>query len=375
MYKILVSCLSYDNGQSGISDYINHTIEELSKDHQLDVIILKKDVNIFPIKNKNIDFIEVSDKLARPLFSMLWHLFILPFKIKKGYDLIFLPAGNRRLLCRYPIFTITTFHDLSQFHIEQKYDRFRMFYIQRLIPFFLKKVHIAVAVSKATKDDMIKFYKMDENKIKVAYNGYDRERFNAKPATKTTCEILGFDKKYILYVARIEHPGKNHMNLIKAYEMLPEENKEEYNLVCAGGFKERSEEVLIYARNSKDHSRLKFPGFVPDADMSDLYKNASLFAMPSLYEGFGIPLVEAMACNIPVISSDRGPLPEVGEDAVLFFNPDKPEDIKDKIALIITNEKLKKELTQKGLEQVKKFNWKKHADEIINIFEEYHEKH
>ncbi|MFO7895647.1 MAG: glycosyltransferase family 1 protein [Candidatus Cloacimonadales bacterium] len=371
MYKIFISALAYDRGQSGISDYINNVVYQLSQKHKLDILILRDDLNNFPIKNSNIRFITVTDKLAKPIYSMLWHLFILPFRYKyKKYDFIFLPAGNRRIFAYYPIFTITTFHDLSQFHIQNKYDPLRMFYIKRVIPYFLRKVDKIVAVSKATKADLIRFYHCPEAKITVAYNGYDSKKFNSEPAEKSRQDILESDKKYILYVARVEHPGKNHLNLIKAYERLPKTIKAEYNLVCAGGFKERSEEVLAYKERSADRDKINFTGFFPAEDLIDLYKNATLFVMPSFYEGFGIPLVEAMACGIPVISSDRGPLPEVVGEQALLFNPDKPAEIAEKIEEVLSDAEKCKELIDKGRARLKYFQWKLHCEKIIQLYKE-----
>ena len=371
MYKIFVSLMAYDKGQSGISDYINNVVFQLSKKHKLDLLILESDIKNFPIVSDNIKFIKVSDNFAKPIYNMLWHLFILPFKYNlKKYDFLFLPAGNRRIFAFYPTFTISTFHDLSQFHIANKYDGFRMFYIRKVIPFFLKKVDRIVAVSQATKNDMIKFYKTESEKITVAYNGYNEEKFDSLPPNKSRQQILDSEKKYILYVARVEHPGKNHLNLIKAYELLSDEIKAEYNLICAGGLKERSEEVLEYHKKSEDEKNINFTGFFPAEDLVDLYKNASLFVMPSFYEGFGIPLVEAMACNIPVTCSDRGPLPEVGGDAALLFNPDKPVDIAKKITVILTNPILKEDMIDKAKERLKLFRWSLHADKIIKLYEE-----
>ncbi len=369
MYKIFISVMAYDHGESGISDYINNVVSELSKENKLDLLILREDLQNFPIRNDNIRFITVSDRLGKPIFNMLWHLFILPFSYNfKKYDFIFLPAGNRRILAYYPIFTITTFHDLSQFHIENKYDSLRMFYIKKVIPFFLKKVNKIVAVSNATKKDLIEFYNCDEDKITVAYNGYDSNKFNQIPSSKSRLEILGSDKKYLLYVARVEHPGKNHLNLIKAYELLPEDVKSEYNLVCVGGFKERSEEVLAYKENSKDSEKIIFTGYFPSEDLIDLYKLASLFVMPSFFEGFGIPLVEAMACNIPVICSNRGPLPEVVGDAALLFDPDSPHEIAEKIMIMLNNDEMRQEFIDKGNGRLERFQWSLHCDKILQLY-------
>ncbi len=372
--KIFMSAMAYDRGESGISDYMNNVVLELAKKNEIDVLLLKSDMKKFP-KAKNINLFSVSDNLAKPLINMFWHLFILPFILNfKKYDLAFLPAGNRRLFCYYPIFTIVTFHDLSQFHIKAKYDKFRMFYIRHIIPFFLQRVHKIIAVSEATKQDIIKFYGIDAQKIAVAYNGFDPKKFNSEPAPESRKNILASEKNYLLYVSRIEHPGKNHLNLIKAYEQLPASLQEKYDLVCAGGFKEKSEVVREYAERSKLKNNIKLTGFFPAENITSLYKNASLFVFPSLYEGFGIPLIEAMACKIPVVCSDRGPLPEVAGDAALLFDPENPQSIKEKMQLVLENDALRKELVDKGSERIKKFSWSLHAEKIMRLYREFNEK-
>jgi len=292
MADILVCAIPYDNGKSGISNYINNVVEELSKNNKIDLIILKKDLDIFPVKNKNMNFIKVSNILKSPLLNMIWVTFILPFLIKyKKYDFVFLPAGNRRVFAFYKIKTIITFHDLSQFNIKGKYDLFRMFYIKKIIPFFLKKAPILTAISENTKKDMIKHYKIDGDKIYVNYNGYEENLFNKslQPDIQKIKEEFGIEKKYFLYIARIEHPGKNHINLIKAYDMLPDKIKDEYDLVFAGGMWNGSEKVLDYI---KEHEvkNVRFLGFISNEILPVLFKTASLYTFPSLYEGFGILL-------------------------------------------------------------------------------------
>jgi N-acetylglucosaminyldiphosphoundecaprenol N-acetyl-beta-D-mannosaminyltransferase len=369
MFKIFVSCMAYDNGQSGISDYINNIINELSEDNILDIMILEKDRDKFPVSNSNIDLMITRNLFKRPIINALWHLFVLPYKIRKSkYDFIFLPAGNRRLFYRNKIFTIVTFHDLSQFYIKKKYSNLRMFYIKYIIPFFLKKADTILAVSFNTKNDIIKHYKINEEKIKVSYNGFNKERFNLKKEADIKDLLPELKKKYILYVSRIEHPGKNHLNLIKAYELLSADLKSEYDLVFAGGLKEQSKKVVKYAKKSLDAEKIKFTGFVPDNILPPLYKSASVFALPSFYEGFGIPLVEAMACGIPVLCSDRGALKEVGDEAVIFFEPDDPEEIKEKLELLLSDKNKRKELIDKGLERSKTFSWKKHKDDLLRIY-------
>ena len=373
MHRILVSAMGYDGGKSGISEYIRSTVLKLAENNKIDLIILKKELPNFPHQESdNINLIVYSNLLAKPAINMLWHLFILPFTLNfKKYDFIFLPAGNRRLFCRYPIKTYITMHDLSQYHIENKYDGFRMFYVKKIIPRFLSKAHCIFSISESTKKDLIKYYKLDENKIVINYNGFNSSTYSAENCIKREDSkvLSSINSKYILYVARIEHPGKNHLNLIKAYEMLPDAVKKEYCLVFAGSFWNEGEKVREYANKSKDKNKINFLGFVDDAEMPGLYKNASLYAFPSFYEGFGIPILEAMSSEIPVICSNTSSLPEVGGDAVYTFDPEKPEDIKQKMELLLNDEKIRSDMIAKGNIRVKEFSWEKHCNIIIREYE------
>ncbi|MCP4177246.1 MAG: glycosyltransferase family 4 protein [bacterium] len=370
MYRILMSAMGYDNGKSGISEYIRSTAVELAKNHKVDLIILKKELDKFPYRDSpNLNLLVYSDRYSKPLVNMLWHLFILPFFINyKKYDFIFLPAGNRRLFCRYPLTTYVTMHDLSQYHVKNKYDKFRMFYIKKIVPYFLKKADWIFSISESTKKDLLRYYKLDEQKIIVNYNGFDSSVYDDKKSISKP-EIEDLDKAYILYVARIEHPGKNHINLIKAYEKLSKVIKKKYDLVLAGSLWNGGEIVKKYAENSDDSENIKFLGFVKNADMPGLYSNASLYAFPSLYEGFGIPILEAMSCGIPVICSNTSSLPEVGGDAVYTFKPKDPDDIKDKIESVLNNDSLVKKMVTKGHRRVKNFSWEKHCNIIVEKYE------
>ena len=180
MERVFVSGMAYGKGQSGTSVYINSVVAELCKNYQVDLLLLTDDE--FPIKSENLRVIRVSQKLAHPVTNMLWHLFVLPFSFNyKKYSLVFLPAANRRLFCRNLDNLVVTFHDLSQFHIPNKYDAFRVFYIKKVIPFFLKNTKKIIAISQATKNDLIKFYGLDKNNIQVNYNGFTQAKVDSMP--------------------------------------------------------------------------------------------------------------------------------------------------------------------------------------------------
>ena len=364
MEKVLISALAYDDGKSGIANYIENVVKALSKHVAIDLIVNEDEVKFFEGISDNITFKVVPASLKKPIFNVLWHLLVLPFKIDKdAYDWMLLPAGNRRLMAFYPVKTFVTMHDLSQFNVEKKYDMFRMFYIKQVIPFFLKRADKIFTVSANTAKDMEIHYGMDIDALIVNYNGVNLDSFS--PAALGSEQLSKHKKPYILYVARIEHPGKNHLNLIKAYEKLPEDIKEKYDLCLVGSDWNGAEVVHEYAQNSKDRSRIEFAGYVYNDDLPDYYREASLFVFPSFYEGFGIPVVEAMASGTPVATSFTSSLPEVGGEAAAYFDPNLPENISEVMATILKDPETGKKMVELGYEQVKKFNWDRHAEIIL----------
>ena len=357
MQKILISALAYDGGKSGIANYIENVVTVLSKYNYIDLIVNEDEVKFFEGISKRISFKIVPSYLKKPIFNVIWHLFVLPFKINDEYSWMLLPAGNRRLMAFYPIKTAVTMHDLSQFNVGKKYDRFRMFYIKHVVPFFIKKVDKIFTVSQSTADDMVLHYGMKQEELIVNHNGINTENFS--PASESEKVLL--KNSYILYVSRIEHPGKNHLNLIKAYELLPESMKQKYDLYLIGSDWNGAEVVHTYADLSLDSKRIKFLGYVKNSDLPRYYRNASLFVFPSFYEGFGIPIVEAMASGVAVVCSCTSSLPEVGGDAALYFDPKYPEDISKAMSKVLSNPIYKNCMCKLGLQQAKKFDWNKHV--------------
>ena len=365
--------MGYDGGKSGISEYINQVTEHLCREHRVDLLILEQDREVFPLpESDNLRFITYSNRYAKPALNMLWHSLVLPFRINfSEYDFVFLPAGNRRLFGRCPKPCLVTFHDLSQFHIPGKYDALRMFYIKKIVPALLKRTaDLVFAVSSSTKRDIVEYYHYPADKIEVNYNGYNAGRFgNAEVDGEAVREKYGLTKPYILYVARIEHPGKNHLNLIKAYEQLPEALKVRYDMAFAGSKWLGGEAVIEYWEQSPDKERIKLLGFVENAHLPGLYRGASIYAFPSFFEGFGIPLLEALSSGVPAVCANTSSLPEVGGGAVLTFSPDSPEEIRDRLVEVMENPGLREEMIAKGYEQVKKFSWEIHTRKILEGYE------
>jgi glycosyltransferase involved in cell wall biosynthesis len=172
---------------------------------------------------------------------------------------------------------------------------------------------------------------------------------------------------FILYTSRIEHPGKNHARLIHAFADLKRKGGIPHQLVLAGTDRERAEEVHRAARESGFARDILFTGFVAAADLPLLYQAADLFVFPSLYEGFGLPILEAMACGTPVGCSKISSMPEVAGDAAVLFDPDEKDSIASAIRSIITGTDLRNALAARGLERSRQFSWAKTARQTLEV--------
>ena len=220
-----------------------------------------------------------------------------------------------------------------------------------------------ICISEYAKKDIIHYLKVPEDKCEVIYHGINELFFNIKKDNNVLKKYNLDKKRYILFVSTIQ-PRKNHISLIKAYDMLPNKIKEEYELVFIGHYGWECTDVL----NAIKISKIKWLQQVSQSELYILLQQSSLFVFPSLFEGFGFPPLEAMASQVPVITSNKTTLPEVCEDAALYFDPLNILDIRDKILDVLTDEYLQKCLIEKGLKQAKKFSWKKSTERHLKLF-------
>jgi len=232
-----------------------------------------------------------------------------------------------------------------------------------------KAVKIIVPCHFVKKTILEKFPVLKE-KIEVIFEGYDQRRFNLEKNFQNIESVLKkyqIKKPYFLCVGRLEK-RKNQINLIKAYKVLNKINSKTPDLVLVGksgyGYQEIKKEIL----NNKG---IKEVGYVSESELKVIYQEALAFIFPSLYEGFGLPILEAMACGIPVLASRIEPFIEIGEKEILFFNQNKFEEIANKMDLIIKDEELRFHLIKVGLNRVKYFSWQKMAEQLMDVFLSY----
>jgi exopolysaccharide biosynthesis WecB/TagA/CpsF family protein len=368
--RILYSCIAYDSGKSGISVCMREQSRALkAAGHKVTLIVNAEDCAAFA----NFDRIIVPQWARRPLFSMLYHLFILPFRIRKAdYDFCVLGAANRRAFAFYPIPTLAIVHDLSQYHVQAKYDCFRMFYIQYLLPFFVRRATLIGAISRSTRQDLIDYWHVPEKKLRDVPDGLSLPATQGAPLSPEVLrEKFGIRRPYLLYVSRLEHPGKNHVRLMEAFERLPQFIAEKYDLVMAGAKWPGADAIFDSAARNRYGDHFIFPGFVENDDMKALYAGAVGYVFPSLFEGFGLSLIEAMHYGIPCACSSTSSLGELGEGCALLFNPEETAEITEALRQLLTDEKGNAERIAAGKKRAAQYTWEANAGRVGEVMTKY----
>lgn len=369
--RIVISALALGKGHCGISHYIVATTQELLGEHQVSLLIHPSDKAAFPLQHDNLHFIEIPEFLRKPFLSTLFHLYILPWWPGfKRYDLVFLPAGNRRLFAHYPPNTILTFHVIPQLSLSRKQDIFRLLYHKFMVGRYLHKAPLIYTTSESTKSDLRRLFGIPGNRIRVNYNGYDPKTLENPTALSELKTKFGFKGRYILYVSHIGDPSRNHLNLLDAYQKLPQKVKEEYELVCVGEILNGAEKVMKHWNKLECKRQVQFPGYVDSLDLAGLYKHASLYVLPSLYEVYGITLLEAFASGVPVVCSNTSSLPEIGKNAVLTFNPKRPKEIAKAMSSVLLNVELANQLTARAYKRLEDFSWERHCKRLLETMQD-----
>jgi glycosyltransferase involved in cell wall biosynthesis len=225
----------------------------------------------------------------------------------------------------------------------------------------LRRADLILANSEHSKADMVSVCGIAPERIRVIYHCFDRDIYESSMLdAREKARVLGrygIDTPYVLWVGKME-PRKNLVRLVRAYGQLLERRKDlALQLVLCGGQNWGCEDLNRLLRQPAYRGRVICTGVVPSSDLSVLYRGALSFAMPSLYEGFGVPPLEAMASGVPVMSSNRSSLPEIAGNAALYFDPDSVEEMSMAMERLITDQALRQQLVALGRERVKQFSW------------------
>jgi len=303
---------------------------------------------------------------------------------KEKIDLIHYPHFNVPILtpCKF----VVTIHDLILTHFPTLRATTLSPYLYWLknlaykivIVFAVRKSKKIITVSEFTKNDICEQFKVKKEKIVVTYEGVTNlakgsdSLFVAKLDNQETLRKYNIKHDFLLYVGNA-YPHKNLDWLLHVFKKLIV-NRPELRLVLVGKedyFYNRIHEIAkslnLWSNDSADSSVI-FPGYVPDAQLEVLYQEAKIYVFPSLYEGFGLPPLEAMANSCPVLSSNQASLPEILGEAALYFNPEKDNDFIKKVDIILNDHNLREQLISSGLERIKKYSWSNCAQETLKIY-------
>jgi len=305
--------------------------------------------------------------LSDDWLARLWHRARLPIPVEVvtgRVDLFYSPdfvlpptlPGTRTLL---------TVHDLSFLRYPDHFVPKLVRYLGRVVPRSVARADRVLADSEATRADLIRLLGVPPERVEVLYSGVDpRFRPEPEPGERERLQArygVG-ERPYVLSVGTLQ-PRKNYVRLIRAFAHL----RPDLYLVIAGGRGWLYEEVLAEAERHPD--RVRVLGFVDEADLPALYRGAALFVFPSLYEGFGLPVLEAMACGVPVVCSNSSSLPEVAGEAALLVDPHDEEGLAEAMRRALEDEGARRRMIARGLERAAGFTWERAARQLLAAFE------
>lgn len=365
----------------GIGEYTENLVRGLAKiDRENKYLLLyQRGLPLFGLNQANFIFtpLKLPKKRMPKGFNALWDQCYFPIDLR-GKRLALFHSCDFNLPLMRPGKAVVTIHDLSLFLFPRVSGNSlgdRMIY--RLKMFLSSKAECIITDSSNSKEDIVKLLHIPEERIRVIPLAPSEESLLMKneEKIKEVRRKYNIRGRFIFSLGGINNKLKNHSRLLKAFSNLIEETKMEYQLVMAGRKKGRyyDKPFSLLKKEMNElglEGKVILTGFVPRVDLLSLYNAAELFVFPSLYEGFGIPPLEAMACGTPVVSSNTSSLPEVVGDAALLFNPYKIEEITQAMQKVLTDNDLRQNLIAKGFEQAKKFSWEKTARETLKVYEE-----
>lgn len=373
--RIGINARYLQNTYSGITVYLLNLLLNLKRiDTQNEYTLffgsgknLPEDIRKFQY-NYDIPGIAANNQLLK----IMWAHLYLPGAIKKRkIDIFHETSFVAPIIKTCPL--ITTVYDLAYLYTPESFTCRNRLYFKALLAKSIKKSNFIIATSINTKKDIIDNFPHCADKIKVVYGGVDArlKPVTDKEVTAKIKELYKIKKDFILAVSLIS-PRKNLTALIKAWKLLRTERKLDVQLVISGRKGWLYEEVFKEAASWMPNNDIIFCGHVSDEHLLYLYNAAAVFAYPSLYEGFGLPILEAMACGCPVVSSNTSSMPEVCGDAALLVDPKNISEISQALYKIFSDASLRRDLIKKGFEQAKKFSWQNTAQQTIQAYNQIH---
>lgn len=365
--------------KAGIANYTYHLVKNLLEIDKTDEFVL-----FFDERAREVAKEFLAPNSVTRYFTLSRYRKYLPFVYShvltamtlayEKLDLFHSPANIAPM--RYGGNFVVTVHDLAIYREPGMFPSGQGFSIKYLVPRSIVRAKKIIAVSESTKKDIIEFFNVDPNKISVIYEGVDHNRFPFKKPEAGLREYLNnayhIKRDYILFVGTLE-PRKNLIRLLEAWYKLVNKKPsiaQNYQLVLAGGAGWLYDAIYEEVKNRNLESSVLFPGYFPSKDLPKLYAGAAFFIFPSLYEGFGLPVLEAMASGLPVITSNVSALPEIAGQAAILIDPHDEEGIAAAMEKLLDKPELRLELAAAGQARAQQFTWRKCAQETLQLYRE-----
>ena len=350
---------------TGIGRTLIETVKELTKLDDTNKYIICTNYDNEELRytkfKSNVKIITYKISRNSSIRNLIFNSLIFPFfALRERVDLVYIPNFALILFTFKPI--VSVIHDMIEFKVDEKFSWPRMVYRKNIVPRMAKISRKIITVSNNSKKDILELCGVDEAKIEVIYDAVSNE-FDKYPE-KTSKS----NSNYILYVGTVDFPGKNVHGVIKAFELFKNKSDIDLKLIICGmpgkGF-EHIEQMIKESVAKKD---ILYKGYVTDEELVGIYKNAKCFLFMSFYEGFGLPVLEAMKMGVPVITSNCSSLPEVAGNAAILCDPADILSISEAIEKIITDDKVRNNLVEMGHQNIKRFSWESSAQKTLNVF-------
>ncbi len=361
--KLGINAINVQVEHSGLATYARSIVRHLLEIHN-DVVLYVSDPGVFPLEKTHRVPVGSRENRGSKIFRVFGGQLVMPFWARGDRISLLLSPSPLEGLPFSLVPQVTVVHDLIPLLFPEEYPRVRHFF-KRVLPLILRSSLAIITVSEHTRQDLLGLLNVEPKKVQVIYNGCDKTAFNPGADGEEARDEYGLGD-YVLYVGN-QLPHKNLARLIEAFG-LSSAARNGFRLVIAGRKDQRFYPALrAQVQQLSLQNKVLFLGYVPSEDLPGLYRGAAALVLVSLYEGFGLTPLEAMACGTPVIVSKVASLPEVIGGAGLFVDPWNPCEIADAIDRILGDLALRQELIPRGLERVKEFSWARCAEQTLAI--------
>lgn len=354
----------------GIGLYSFEMISHLTKshpEHQF-VICIDRQSSLSFTFGENVQMELIRPAARHPLLFIWWFEVGIPRAYRKHKADLFLSLDGFCSLHKSVHRTLLVIHDLAYIHYPEQIGLINRWYYQYFMPRYIKRADAIVTVSQSTLKDLAQQFPSSEKKASFIYNGIRPTSFKNISSNSARSNWSLLNRPYFMTLGSI-HPRKNLLSVLSAFQIFKEDDHVDTYLIIVGRMAWKTGSIRNVLENHPNKEQIVLTGYLSDQEVFSLLQKSIALLYVSLFEGFGLPILEAMSLGVPVITSDRSSMQEIAHDAAMLVDPESPEDIALGMKKLATDKKLKVGLVSKGYDRIKKFDWQKAADEIWTVID------